>query len=195
MQLGPESDPISVFRAWYAENASLDPEREAAMALATVGDDGQPSLRMVLLKGVVAGRFRFFTHYESRKGRELSANPKAALLFHWPLLGRQVRVEGAVQRIGVADSDAYFATRPRESQLSASISPQSQPISRHELESRRRAAEERLGSAPVPRPPHWGGYDLEPRRVELWLSDAARLHHRHEFVRAGDVWRYGTLAP
>ncbi|GMV16076.1 MAG: pyridoxine/pyridoxamine 5'-phosphate oxidase [Polyangiaceae bacterium] len=195
MNVGAESDPLVVFEAWYAENARTVPKHPDAMTLASVGPHGRPSLRTVLLKGVVAGRFRFFTNYESRKARELEQNPHAALLFHWPALERQVRVEGRVERVLSADSDEYFATRPRESQLSALISPQSRPISRDELVRLRQRAEADLAGAPVPRPPHWGGYALDPEAIELWVGDPTRLHFRHLFVREATGWRYQVLAP
>lgn len=195
MNVGPRSDPLAVFEAWYAEYARTSPEHPDAMTLASVGPDGRPSLRVVLLKGVVAGRFRFFTNYESRKGRELEGNPHAALLFFWPALGRQVRVEGTVERVSAAESDEYFATRPRESQLSALVSPQSRPVSRQELVRLREQAERQLGGAPVPRPAHWGGFALEPEQIELWVGDPARLHFRHLFTRAAAGWHYQLLAP
>lgn len=189
------SDPLAVFQAWYAENAETGPKHPDAMALATVGPDGRPSLRMVLLKGVVAGRFRFFTSSESQKGRELAHNPHAALLFHWPALERQVRVEGKVEKLPARDADEYFATRPRESQLSALISPQSRPITRAELERLRAEADQRLRGSPVPRPAHWGGYALEPSRIELWIADPTRLHQRHLFEKTESGWQHQTLAP
>jgi pyridoxamine 5'-phosphate oxidase len=195
VNVGPKSDPLAVFEAWYAEHARSLPEHPDAMVLASVGPDGRPSLRMVLLKGVVAGRFRFFTNYESRKGRELEDNPSAALLFFWPALARQVRVEGKVERVSSAESDEYFASRPRESQLSALISPQSRPVSRQELLQLREQAERQLGGAPVPRPAHWGGFALEPERIELWVGDPTRLHFRHLFTRAEGGWHYQVLAP
>ncbi|MCC6899834.1 MAG: pyridoxamine 5'-phosphate oxidase [Polyangiaceae bacterium] len=195
MNIEPAADPLAVFEAWYAENARTRPKHPDAMALATATPDGRPSLRMVLLKGVTDGLFRFFTNFESRKAVELEQNPNAALLFHWPALERQVRVEGKVQRLPARASDEYFATRPRESQLSALISPQSRPISRQELIQRRASAEARLSGAAVPRPAHWGGYALDPERIELWVAEPSRLHHRHLFLRAGAGWRYQVLGP
>lgn len=195
MNVGPDSDPLAVFQAWYDENARTSPKHPDAMALATVGVDGRPSLRTVLLKGISDGCFRFFTNYESRKGRELEANPQAALLFYWPALERQVRVEGSVEKVPDRDSDEYFATRPRESQLSARISPQSRPTTRAELERARRSAEHELAGVPVPRPEHWGGYALRPELIELWIGDPTRLHHRHLFRRVGAGWHHQVLAP
>ena len=195
MNLGAASDPLAVFADWYDENTRTGPKHPDAMALATVGADGRPSLRMVLLKGVVSGAFRFFTNTGSQKGSELRDNPHAALLFHFVALGRQVRVEGRVTRVPDADADAYFATRPRASQLSALVSPQSRPIARAELERLKTEAEARFSGAPVPRPGAWGGYDLIPERIELWIADESRLHHRHLFTRAGAGWSYQELGP
>lgn len=195
MKPGPSSDPLAVFQAWYAENEKTGPKHPDAMALATAGADGHPSLRMVLLKSVVGGSFRFFTSYESRKGRELAENPRAALLFHWPALERQVRIEGSVTRTTPEESDDYFATRPRASQLSAYASEQSRATSRQELERLRREAEERFSGVEVPRPERWGGYLLEPDSIELWISDPTRLHERHLYQRAEGGWRYQLLAP
>jgi pyridoxamine 5'-phosphate oxidase len=189
------ADPIDRFAAWYEEarRAGLDAD---VVALATASLDARPSVRMVLFRGLDRGGLRFFTSYESRKGRELDENPRAALCFHWALLGRQVRIEGSVERLPAADSDEYFRSRPRASQLSALASPQSRPIaSRDELIARRRAFEEQLLGREVPRPSSWGGYRLIPDRVELWLADEHRLHHRWLFTQVGGDWREELLGP
>jgi pyridoxamine 5'-phosphate oxidase len=195
MNIGPDSDPLSVFMSWYAEHEATAPKHPDAMMLATASADGRPSVRAVLLKGVVDESFRFFTHYESRKGRDLSENPQAALLFFWPSLGRQVRIEGEATRVSEADSDAYFATRPRESQLSARVSAQSRPTSREQLLTLRAEAEACFEGGPVPRPANWGGFALEPRLFELWVADPNRFHFRHQYTRDAAGWRYEVLAP
>lgn len=191
----PESDPLEVFSAWYEENAKTLPKHPDAMLLATATRDGRPSLRAVLSKGVEQGRFRFFTHYDSRKARELDENPHAALLFFWPNLSRQVRVEGRVERLSVAESDAYFSTRPRESQLSAFVSPQSHETTREALLAARAEAERRFAGAPIPRPAAWGGYALAPESFEFWIADLTRLHLRHRYRREADRWVHAVLAP
>jgi pyridoxamine 5'-phosphate oxidase len=179
------SDPLEQFNAWYAE-AGTD-----VVALATATPDGAPSARMVLLKGADTDGFTFFTNYESRKGRELADNPRAALLFHWP--GRQIRIEGAVVRISEEESDAYFATRPKDSQIAAWVSPQSDVIdSRMKLE---RIVTRNSHSSPVPRPPHWGGYRLVPHTYEFWEHRASRLHDRIRFRLDADRWIKERLAP
>ncbi len=172
------ADPLEQFRSWYAEAATVVRLPEAA-ALATADGSCRPSLRMVLVKEVDERGFTFFTDYDSRKGTELTANPQAALLFYWDPLGRQVRVEGPVERIGVPASDAYFATRPRGSQLSAAVSHQSRPVAgRAELESRVAELADALGGAAVPRPAHWGGFLLRPLSYEFWQNRDDRLHDR-----------------
>jgi pyridoxamine 5'-phosphate oxidase len=191
-------DPAEQFAAWYAEagrSAGLvDP---TAAALATADAGGRPTARIVLIKGWDARGFAFYTNYESRKGRELAANPRGALLFWWERLGWQVRVEGLVERLGPEESDAYFSTRPRESQLGAHASPQSAPMaSRAELESRFAAAVERFAGREVPRPENWGGYRLLPERYEFWSHGEGRLHDRFEYTRdAAGRWRLERLAP
>ncbi len=189
------SDPLEQFRVWFdvAQNESLPlPE---AMALATASDEGAPSARIVLLKVVDHG-FVFFTNYGSHKGRDLAANPQAALVFHWQPLGRQVRVEGSVERISQAESEAYFETRPRGAQLGAWASPQSQAIrNRAELEKRLGKIAADHGAGPVPRPPVWGGFRPLPARVEFWQHRDDRLHDRFLYERDGDDWRITRLAP
>jgi pyridoxamine 5'-phosphate oxidase len=178
------SDPLEQLRAW------LDTE---AVALATATSSGEPSVRMVLFKGADERGLVFFTSYESRKGRELAENPRAAMLFHMP--GRQVRVEGRVEQVSAAESDAYWATRPRGSQIAASVSSQSEPIeSREELEKRFAELE---GSHPdeLPRPPHWGGYRLVPETYEFWEHRENRLHDRVRYRREGETWIVDRLNP
>ena len=190
-------DPFDLFLAWFAEAKASEPNDADAMALATVGSDGRPSVRMVLLKNVDrdAG-FTFHTNSLSRKGREMAENAEVALLLHWKSLRRQVRIEGRVTPASEAESDAYFATRGRLSQLSAWASQQSQPLgSRDELEQRQAEMEQRFGDD-VPRPPHWHGYRVEPRRIEFWSDGAHRLHVRRLFTRTDHGgWDEGLLYP
>ncbi|HKC77199.1 MAG TPA: pyridoxamine 5'-phosphate oxidase [Gaiellaceae bacterium] len=177
------ADPLEQFRSWYAEAAAaLDvPE---AVALATATSDGAPSVRMVLLKGFDERGLVFYSHYTSRKGRELEANPQAALLFHWRPLGRQVRIEGTVERVSAEESDAYFATRPRDAQVGALASRQSDPLgSRAELYERLAELEGDLGGGPVSRPPTWGGFRLIPVAWEFWQHGESRLHDRFRYER------------
>jgi pyridoxamine 5'-phosphate oxidase len=167
------------------------------MTLATASPQGAPAARVVLLKGVDgAGGFLFFTNYESRKGRELAENPRAALVFHWQPLGRQVRVEGAVERTSKIESDAYFRTRPRGSRIGAWASPQSRPVpSREALEKRVAEVEAAHPGPEVPLPPWWGGFRLVPRTIEFWQHGADRLHDRIRFDREEDAWRATRIAP
>jgi pyridoxamine 5'-phosphate oxidase len=189
-------DPLEQFRRWYAEaDAALDvPE---AMALATATADGAPSVRMVLLKSFDERGLVFFSHYTSRKGRELEANPRAALLFHWRPLGRQVRVEGSVERLSGEESDAYFATRPRDAQVGALASRQSEPLgSRAELYERLAELEGDLTGGPVPRPATWGGYRVVPAAWEFWQHRDSRLHDRFRYqLEPSGAWRAERLFP
>ena len=190
------NDPIARFQALFEKAKAVEPYDATAMTLATADARGRPSARVVLLKGVDAGGFVFFTNRESKKGKDLAANPFAALAIHWPACQRQVRVEGRVELASDAESDAYFATRPRESQLGAWASQQSAPLaSREALEARVAELAARYPGA-VPRPPHWGGYRLVPDRIELWFAGPARLHDRFEYRRSdGGEWVMTRLNP
>ena len=189
-------DPHALFEEWYAEARLAEPELPEAMALATADASGAPSVRMVLLKGHDARGFVFYTNSRSRKGGELTANPRAALLFHWKSLRRQVRIEGPVEPVGEAEADAYFATRARESQLGAWASDQSQPMAtRDDFERRYQALAAKHEGGEVPRPPHWWGYRLGPERIEFWVDRAHRLHERRLFTRSGSGWSESLLYP
>jgi pyridoxamine 5'-phosphate oxidase len=190
------TDPIDQFQRWLADASASGVEEPTAMTLATTGADGAPAARMVLLKGVDDRGFTFFTNYDSGKGRDLAANPRAALVFHWQGLGRQVRVTGAVERVSAAESDAYFATRPPPSRLSAWASPQSGVIaSRDVLEQKVQELAARWSDGNVPRPPFWGGYRVLPATIEFWTHRDDRLHDRERFSREGTGWRAERLAP
>ena len=188
-------DPIARFHDVQARAAAASPHDATAAALATADARGRPSVRIVLVKEVDARGFVFFTNRESRKGRELAETPFAALCFHWPAVQEQVRVEGAVLAIPDAESDAYFATRPRESRLSAWASRQSAPLtSRAALEAAVREVEARF-PGDVPRPAFWGGYRIAPEWIEFWKSGAARLHLRERYERRGGGWTVTLLQP
>jgi len=191
-----DADPIELFQDWFAaaqEAGLLLPE---AVTLATASADGEPSARMVLLKGADTAGFVFFTNYGSRKARELDENPRAALCFHWAVLQRQVRVSGSVVKVSAEESAAYFATRGRGSQIGAWASRQSERLAgRDELQERVRATEARFADAEVPLPPFWGGYRLVPERIEFWQGRADRLHDRLLFSRDGARWRVERLYP
>jgi pyridoxamine 5'-phosphate oxidase len=185
------------FAAWSAE-ARTDVPLDEAMTLATVDDQGSPDARMVLLKGFGRDGFRFFTNYESTKGMELAANPRAALVIYWRELDRQVRIRGAVERLSAADSDDYFASRPRDSRVAAAISPQSRPIERDQLERRYREMLDELANADPPRPDNWGGYLVRPDAIEFWQGRESRMHDRFLYTRKTgdeDGWSIERLAP
>jgi pyridoxamine 5'-phosphate oxidase len=189
-------DPIAEFRALQARAAAAEPEGATVAILATAGGDGQPSARAVLVKAVGPLGFDFFTNHASRKARELAANPHAALCFFWPSVQQQVQVEGTARRLSDQEADAYFATRPRGSQLGAWASRQSNVLdARATLERRYAESERRFAGAAVPRPPFWGGYRLAPARIEFWQGMENRLHDRRLFERAGDGWREARLYP
>jgi len=189
------ADPLEQFRRWYEEAAALV-EVPEAMTLATATPTGSPSVRMVLLKSFDERGLVFFTHYTSRKGRELLVNPRAALLFHWPPLGRQVRVEGDAVRLGEGESDAYFATRPHGAQIGAVASAQSEPLeSRDVLEERVAEVERELAGGSAPRPGTWGGYLVVPDAWEFWQHRDSRLHDRFRYERDADDWHIARLYP
>ena len=190
------ADPHRLFEAWFAEAKAGEPNDAEAMALATATPDGRPSVRMVLLKGHDERGFVFYTNSRSRKGEELAANGRAALLFHWKSLRRQVRIEGKVSPVAPAEADAYFATRSRDSQLGAWASDQSRPlVSRETLESRFAQLVAGNEGKAVSRPPHWLGYRVAPERIEFWTDRPHRLHERRLFTRAGPGWTEGLLYP
>ena len=190
------TDPVALFSEWMRAAEASEPNDPNAMCLATVGADGRPSARIVLLKSVDAGGFMFHSHYTGRKGRELDANPCAALCFHWKSLRRQVRVEGRVEHATPAESDAYYASRARISRLGAWASRQSEPLAdRAELEARLREAVQRFPDEEVPRPEHWGGFRLIPDSIEFWEDRPGRQHWRTRFVKTAGGWESGLLYP
>jgi pyridoxamine 5'-phosphate oxidase len=189
------NDPLDLFQTWYAEAEAAKVPQPEAMALATASPDGRPSLRFVLYRGLSAGGLRFFTNYESRKAEELTANPQAAGTFYWQPLARQVRLEGAVEKLDTQQSDEYFAGRPRGSQIGAWASPQSRPFTYAALEARYAELEREFAGRAVPRPPHWGGFLLVPSRVEFWEGLEHRLHKRVLYVAAAGGWTKTELGP
>jgi pyridoxamine 5'-phosphate oxidase len=191
------TDPHALFEDWFAEAKASEPNDPNAMALATVDGGGQPSVRMVLLKGHDERGFVFYTNLESHKADDLRDNPNAALLFHWKSLRRQVRIEGHVERVSDAEADAYFASRSRDSQLGAWASDQSRPLdNRATFEARFEAMRTRFESGDVPRPPHWGGYRVVPLDIEFWQDREHRLHERRFFLaQDGEAWAEWLLYP
>jgi len=190
------SDPFALFDYWYAEARNTEINDSNAMALATADAQGRLGLRMVLLKGHGPEGFVFYTNQQGRKANDLAANPRAALLFHWKSLRRQIRIEGPVSTVDDTEADAYFATRGRDSQLGAWASDQSRPLdSRETFEARFKVEEARFEAGPVPRPPHWSGYRVTPECIEFWQDREHRLHERRLFTRAGEGWTEGLLYP
>ncbi len=189
-------DPIARFEAWYAEATAKEPSDPNAAALATVGPDGRPSARMMLLKGVDARGFAFYTNCESRKGLQLQANLRAALCFHWKSLQRQVRVEGQVEQVTPAEADAYFASRPRAAQIGAWASAQSRPMAgRYELEKRVAQYTAKFGLGKIARPPYWSGFRVVPEMIEFWQGRPFRLHDRMVYHRRDGGWAIERLYP
>ena len=190
------ADPIVLFGEWFEQAKGKEPNDPNAMALATVDADGLPDVRMVLLKDFDAAGFTFYTNLESAKGRELAATPKAALLFHWKSLRRQVRIRGKVVAVSADEADAYFATRARGSQIGAWASDQSRPMAdRHALEKRVAEFGLKFGLKAPPRPPHWSGFRVIPEQIEFWRDRPFRLHERLLFVRAGESWSTSRRFP
>ncbi|KYF82645.1 pyridoxine/pyridoxamine 5'-phosphate oxidase [Sorangium cellulosum] len=190
------TDPFVLARELLEQRQTTEPTDATAMTLATADASGRPSARMVLLKGIDDRGFVFFTNHGSRKAAELAANPFAALCIHWAKAAEQIRVEGRVERVTEAESDAYFATRPRGSQIGAWASRQSAPLpSRERLIERVREIEDRFEGGPVPRPEFWGGYRVVPERIEFWRGQESRLHDRVVYHRDGDGWRVERLYP
>lgn len=189
-------DPIQLFDSWLSAAVAADMQEPTAMTLATVGEDGRPSARIVLFKGWDAGGLTFYSNYESRKGRELATHPHASLLFWWDKLERSVRFEGRVARLSREQSASYFHSRPRGSQLGALISQQSALVaSRQELEDRLAQAEARYAGTEIPLPEHWGGFRLQPEVVEFWQGRRDRLHDRFRYTREPVSWRSERLQP
>ena len=190
------TDPLALFDQWLAEARASEANNPEAMTLATADPSGQPSARMVLLKGHGPAGFVFYTNEQSAKGGQLAANPRAALLFHWKSLRRQVRIDGQVERVSDTDADVYFATRARDSQVGAWASDQSRPLDHRETFERCFAEmQQKFDGQDVPRPPHWSGYRVVPERIEFWTDRPHRLHERRLFVREGDGWAEGLLYP
>lgn len=190
-----DPDPFVQFARWYAAAVEATADRAAAMVVATATPDGHPSARVVLLRAFDARGFVFYTNYESRKGEELAANASVAAVLYWSELDAQIRIEGLANRVGLEESEAYFAQRPRDHQIGAWASHQSAPVAdRATLEAQVHAAEAKFAGA-VPLPPYWGGYRIEPTRLEFWKAGAGRVHDRVEYVRVGESWVIRRLSP
>jgi pyridoxamine 5'-phosphate oxidase len=190
------AEPFRLFSEWLADATASEPNDPTAMALATVDGDGLPNVRMVLLKGVDEGGFVFFTNFESDKGRELVAHPKAALCFHWKTLRRQVRIRGEIAPVSAEEANAYFATRARGSRIGAWASKQSRPLeSRFALEKAVAAYAAKFAIGEVPRPDYWSGFRLTPVAIEFWKDGQFRLHDRVRFTRKGEGWERARLYP
>jgi pyridoxamine 5'-phosphate oxidase len=189
-------DPYALFRKWFADAVKAGTKLPEAMALATASRTGAPSVRVVLNRGLDRRGFAFFTNYHSRKAADLRSNPRAAIVFHWPLVERQVRAEGRVRKLTRAESDRYFQRRPRESRLSAWISPQSEEIpDRAFLEDAYARAQARYAGKRIPRPPFWGGFRLVPDQIEFWQGQPYRLHDRLSYRKTARGWKAVKLAP
>ncbi len=189
-------DPLAIFDLWYAEARASEPNDPDAVALATCGTDGQPSVRMVLMKGHGPDGFTFYTNSESHKGDDIASNPKAAMLFHWKSLRRQVRIDGPVSEVTSAEADAYFASRGRDSQIGAWASDQSRPLDgRSTFENRFEAERMRFEGRDVPRPPYWTGFRIRPETIEFWEDRPHRLHHRRQFRFSAQGWTERLLYP
>lgn len=191
-----QPNALDQFESWWQQAIDSRIEEPNAMVLSTCGEDGMPSARVVLLKGLLPNGFIFFTNYLSHKGKQIAHNPRVSLLFFWQPLERQIRIEGVAAEIAAQESDKYFASRPRESQIGAWSSPQSQAIaSRQELELWEQKFMQKYANKIIPRPPHWGGYLVKPTTIEFWQGRPGRLHDRILYEKTGDVWTIRRLAP